>query len=74
MIPNKNQTLTTRQKGTNIAFRDIAGGSFHVYSSHPELSHLQRIYKALEDLTHTGCINIYLLKRNKLRLIKTKGY
>lgn len=74
MIPSKNQTLVTRCKGTNIAFRDIAGGSFKVYSNHQDLNRFERINKALEDLKHTGCINIYLLKRNKLRLIKTKGY
>ena len=74
MITNKNQTLITRCKGTNIAFRDIAGGPFKVFSSHTELNHWQRINIALNDLKNTGCINIYLLKRNKLRLIKTKGF
>lgn len=59
---------------TNIAYKDITGGKIKIFSASPELPKWQRIFKALAELEHTGCIRIYLFKRNKLRTIQTKGF
>ena len=59
---------------TNIAFRDIAGGSIHLYTANKELPKNERIKLALTELSTMGNIVIYLYKRRKLRIIKTKRY
>ena len=59
---------------TNLAFQDIRGGSVHVYSANANMPKWDRIKLAFDELKHTGCIKIYLFKRNKLRKIITKGY
>ena len=58
---------------TNIAYQDRAGGQVHVYTANKELPRLKRIKVALKELEHTGMIKIYLYKKRKLTLIKTKG-
>jgi hypothetical protein len=59
---------------TNIAYQDVLGGSIQVYSAHKDLPKNERIQIALKELSHVGNIKIFLYKRRKLRLIKTKGY
>lgn len=59
---------------TSIGYQDIAGGSVHIYTAHPDLPRFERIRKALEELQHVGCIRVYLYKRRKLRLLYRRGY
>jgi hypothetical protein len=56
-----------------IAFQDILGGSIHGYFKEGETRH-ERIKNALEDLRHTACIKVFLVKGKKLRLLFKKGY
>ena len=56
-----------------IAYQDIAGGRIRGYFVKGETRH-ERIKNALEDLKPMACIKIYLVKGNKLRLIKVKRY
>lgn len=57
-----------------IGFRDIAGGSIHIYKNvkEPSQKRIDRIKEGLKDLKHTGCIVIYLIKGNKYRRIAVK--
>jgi hypothetical protein len=58
---------------TNIAWQDKQGGSIMVYTANKDLPRLQRIKLALSELESVGNINIFLFKRRKLRLIKSKN-
>lgn len=57
---------------TNLAYQDIQGGSVHIYTGHPSKPRFDRINLALKELEHVGRIKIFLYKKGKLRLIKTK--
>ena len=59
---------------TNIAYRDIAGGTIRLYTANKNLPKNERIKLALTELSTMGNIVIYLYKRRKLRIIKTKRY
>jgi hypothetical protein len=63
-----------------IAFKDRTGGPIREYISPKQNdifereNHTTRINRALDELKHTGNINIYLVRGNKIRLILQKGF
>lgn len=61
---------------TSIIYQDRASGSMYIYRpKYPsqrslyEQKRTERIIAALEELSHTGNINIYLYKNGRLRKI-----
>lgn len=61
---------------TSIVYQDRVGGLMYIYQpkysaqrSLFEQKRTERIVAALEELKHVGNINIFLLKKNKLRKI-----
>ena len=68
-----------------IAYKDRAGGGLRIFNPpiewrqntldnpYPVPVHLQRIMRGLNELRHTGNINIYLVHGNRIRLIQQKG-
>jgi hypothetical protein len=58
-----------------IGYQDRAGGSIHIYKnvSKPDQKRHERTMEALNELRHTGNINIYLIKGNRIRKIAKHG-
>jgi hypothetical protein len=58
-----------------IGYRDNAGGAILCYKSktNPTQKRHDRIKEALNDLSHTGNITIYLIDGNKVRKLYRKG-
>ena len=54
-----------------IGYKDKAGGSIYLYKnvSKPDQKRHERIKEALQELRHTGNINIYLIRGRKVRKI-----
>ena len=59
---------------TNIIYQDKTGYKMYEYKTKDNIPKWQRVNNALNELKHTGLINIYLKKHNKLRLILSKSY
>jgi trehalose-6-phosphatase len=59
-----------------IGFRDIAGGSIHLYKdkTNDQQPRHERIQAALQDLKHTGNIIVYLINGRKHRRLFIKRY
>lgn len=59
-----------------IGYRDKAGGSIYLYKnvSRPDQKRHDRVKEALNELRHTGNINIYLIKGNRVRRIAQHGF
>ena len=59
-----------------IGFRDIAGGSIHLYinKGNPEQKRHDRIKEAINDLKHTGNIIVYLINGRKYRRLFIKRF
>ena len=55
----------------SLAFRDILGGSIHVYSNlkKPNQKRWKRFFEGYEELKHTGNIIIYRTSKNKCKKI-----
>lgn len=61
---------------TSIIYQDRASGTMYIYRpeypsqrSFYEQKRNERIFAALEELSHMGNINIYLYKKKRLRKI-----
>lgn len=61
---------------TSIVYQDRASGSMYLYRpkypaqrSMYEQKRMERILAAMEELSHTGNINIYLYKKGRLKKI-----
>ncbi len=61
---------------TSIVYQDMASGSMFLYNpKYPaqrsmfEQKRIERIVAALEELKHVGNINIFLLRKGRLRKI-----
>lgn len=66
---------------TTIIYQDKASGSMYMFHpSYPaqrslfELKRTERIIAAIKELSHVGNINIFLLKKGRLRKIAEHGF
>lgn len=60
---------------TSIVYQDKCGGTMYLYLPKSERQkRTERILSALEDLKHMGNVNIFLLKRGKLRKIADRRW
>lgn len=64
-------TIQTQETMTNIAYQDVAGGVIHIYTANKHLPKWERLRKARKELESVACINVFIVKGNKVVKLST---